>query len=377
MFAISQQDEFFSPIKMKFQDLWIYNLQNCHEYWKDKVKQRCPFHAGDVWTAVLKAHSLSIFSSLSELQNFAFAYHQEFNTKESSTKIKKVFEHLRRMGIHKIGHLRNLESNQIQRRWGKTWRVFFDGVLSRSEAKWPWKSHKDKGTLKKSFLSDELICDAQQIFDISFLLIRKIENETKNLYIDQIKLELISGNSSDDQELYFYFPQKIQLNSKLSWMESLLKEKIFHTELLSPIGRIDLELQVCPQSTATQLKLFETQKRQLQWENVCNKLKIMGFDVFQPELCPSYLPEQSWQKSKHIVENFRIEPHTSLRPLIQEPPKNIQAPSGKLYFTERIQNFDFQGRSHYRDYYITRLNNQWVWVFKDEKGSFYQQGVAE
>jgi len=132
MFALSNQKLELSPFQMIFKDCWIYDLQSFHEFWKEKVilesKNKNIFIANTAWEAVLKAENLSLFSSLENLEAFSKKYHSFFKTKISSHQITKTFSKLRRLGCFKVGNLQKLPLPQIQKRFGKEWRCFLEGV---------------------------------------------------------------------------------------------------------------------------------------------------------------------------------------------------------------------------------------------------------
>lgn len=379
MYAVLKDFEELSPLYMKFKTRWIFKLDVlCPSLLQKTLKNKNLFSDQSAWGAILKSYRIHTFTPLSQLQDFARDYYQYFDCGVSEKQIQKVFTHFRRLGFSKVGHLQKIRLSQIQKRFGKLWAVFFQGVLQPESSNWPWKSFKEDIWIKESFEPDFALSEQEQLMSFVSEILFQISNKHSQLSIKSLELELNSlEDEQDDRRIFLEFHHSPLLEKELPWIFKLLEERLSSIQLLSPVSH--LKIRIKPQklsSNGPQLQLFKSpQKKSLDAIiQLSRKLKNQGFDLFTPTTEVSHLPEESWSRSSEVQPQIG---GISFRPLIQFPPQAIPTPESRLIFTERICWIDSEGRSHRRDYYMLRQRYRWAWAFKDESSNWFLQGIME
>jgi hypothetical protein len=166
------------------------------------------------------------------------------------------------------------------------------------------------------------------------------------------------------------------LSRDLIWILRLFDDRLQQLRLSSAISRMLLKILPAPPLPQIQLGLFEDHAKALAWNTLCQKLLNEKFRVFQPQILPSYTPEGVWQPGSPF-EVPTLPAQGMIRPLIQESPQPAAEPSGPVWFTERLAWFDEYGVHRARDYFISRNEDSWIWIFQNEKGSWFRQGIIE
>lgn len=378
MFAVSLQDQDLSPIKSSFHHYWIYDLQVFHPFWINKIKAKSDIFFGEsVWDSLLKAMGVSFFSDLKNIEDFSKSYHQYFNHSISSKNRRDVFAHFRRIGITKVGHLKKIPPQQIQRRFGKHWAEFFKGICFPKKTEWKWQAHKEQQIYKFSFEPEYILTQQSELLHFFQSSLEKLASHEQSLCIETLQIDIHCPESEEEKNFHFYFPHKPLLSKEKKWIQRSVEERLRNLEVHTPIYKLVFSIQSPQDLQSIQLHLFQNQYEQIEWKDLIHKLQSNGFNVFQPEILASHLPEGSWRMSSHSIANIHITPNTYYRPLIQHLSRKISAPSGKLYFTERIEWVDTEGEKHQRNYFITHSQKRWVWVFQNENQEWYQQGIVE
>lgn len=380
MFAVSAKQQELSPHCMFFVGWWIYDLRVFHSFWKEKVKQLPGIYVGKTaWDAVLRAESISLFSDTEDLKAFSRKYHQFFKTKVSSKNIEKVFQHFRRLGLNKVGNLKSLPRAEIQKRFGKAWAEFLEAVTDPEQAHWKWQPFIAKRIMKESYEPDESIVDSAFLLEACMRLLNRVsfQNNRSELRLEKLDFIFTSFDSTEDQSLALDFSHAPLLRKNLAWMRRLLEERLFQIDFYSPVSRVEMSLQLASTKPGVQLSLFNSSSRKFSCEEVQKRLQTRGFYLFQPKLLPSHLPEESWRVNEPHSQTQDFLAPVYQRPLVQFDPKPISEPEAQLYFTERIQWIDEDGGSHRRDYYIYFFKRAWRWVFVNEQGAWFEQGLVE
>ncbi|PIR21718.1 MAG: hypothetical protein COV44_11650 [Deltaproteobacteria bacterium CG11_big_fil_rev_8_21_14_0_20_45_16] len=378
MFALSLNFQNLSPTCMKFCDYWLYDLECFHHFWKDKLQKNKNIHiAPTAWDLVLRVEKINLFSGMKELQSFAKKYHAFYHDKVGAKASEKLFSHLSRLGIQKVGQLRRLPHSQIQSRFGKVWADFFKCVLNPGISEWRWIPYGESVVLEETFDPDFELTNFQPlVFKCSEILGHWAEQKP-DLCIEEMSLNLSSWDSQEDQSLSLEFRHQPLLSKNIAWISRLLEDRLQRFQFFSPLSRIRLSLKPVYHKRSIQLSLFnKEQASSLSWMELAERLKSLGFESFQPELLPSFVPETSWAR-KAPSQVLHLERRFSFRPLIQMKPQKITPPNSKIYFTERLAWIDVQGDHCERDYFITHAQGRWLWIFKNEKSEWFKQGVVE
>jgi len=378
MFALSRDFQKLSPACMKFCEYWLYDLRCFHHFWKDKLQKNKNIQiAPTVWELILRAEKINLFSDMKELRRFSEKYHNFYCHKISSKASEKLFSHLSRLGIQKVGHLRRLPYSQTQSRFGKLWAEFFKHLLNPSSADWRWIPCGEAVILEESFDPEfELINLQPLVFKCAEILSNWAEQKP-DLCIEEISLELSSWDSLEDQSLNLEFRHQPLLSKNIAWISRLLEDRLQSFQFFAPLSRIRLSLKPVYHKRSIQLSLFnKEQVISLGWTELSERLKALGFESFQPELLPSFVPETSWAR-KAPSQVLYLERRFFYRPLIQMKPQKIKPPESEIYFTERLAWIGDQGEHCERDYFITHAQGLWLWIFKNEKSEWFKQGVVE
>lgn len=384
MFAVSPIELPLSPKVSKFRNFWIYDLSGVHPHWIRKFEfQPDLYFASSIWEALLKAYGLSLFSPLPHLKSFAFDYFSEFQIKNiKKTKIGRhqidtIFNHLKRLGIDRIGNLKKLSSSQIQNRFGKHWRDFFQGISSPDSLSWPWSKFLAEKKLVHILDPEHPLNHSQQLQAEISKQLRLWRDAQSSIFMDELKIEFISLENEEDHKIKISFPHKACLQTQYQWIERVLEDRLQEIHFRSPLSRIVIELKIADPRPLLQLQLFDRrQNHHNQWQEGIYQLIDRGFHIFQPQIVNSNCPEFSWKKRTPSQESLALGTEIP-RPLVQFHPQPAQAPKGYLRFTERLEYFDDQALKRTRDYFITRKKNKWFWVFKDENGDWFDQGIVE
>jgi hypothetical protein len=379
MFALSKNHVRLSPSVMKFADWWIYDLKTLHPFWKEKISQDQHYFSAELlWEAILKAYRLHSFTPLKEIGILASTYHSFFKTKISSKNQKDVFAILRRLGLDRLGNLKRLPLSDIQKRFGKSWKDFFHGFIDPASAPWKWIPYREKEIFSLDYEFENLCADLEQLLQPVENYLKDLAHQQPQLQIENIHLQFTTYQSSDDPFLNLTTPYPYILHRDLKWILKLLHERLSQLSFRSPVTRLKLDLHKSDSAPFIQLSIFSNEMTMsLEWKALCEKLLNENFKIFVPEILPSYLPEDSWRKGSPFIYPS-IPSYGLFRPLIQETPSPIANPLEKqTWFTERLTWFDTQGEIHGRDYFISRGSRQWLWVFKNEKNEWFQQGVIE
>lgn len=382
MFAISSQELALSPHCMRFKHLWIYDLRVFHHFWRNKVREENCVTGPSAWSCVLSHYQISLFSPIEQIRIFAQDYHQHFRTKNlkknrvSHHSIEKIFKHFRRVGIFRVGDLKKIPFNQIQKRFGKSWRVFFQGILEPESSEWSWEAYRKNETLSTSIEPDYSLTSTQQVNELCLKSLNEWSNQNSQIFVEKIKISLSSFEIEEDQEIDLFFSNRPELTSQLTWIKRVLEDRLQELDLKAPISCLRIQLEPSLIKSSVQLSLFEDRQSSIEWQSACERLIALGFDVFQPKAHHSYRPEDSWVKDLPFHKRLLL-PHIRLRPLVQFHPQPISKPESRMSFTERIEFFDSDGIHRKRDYFIHRDKRHWAWIFKNEKEEWFEQGIVE
>jgi|GEM_PF-5788252 len=379
MFAVSAEKIELSPVFMKFQEWWIYDLKKIHPFWKNKIQsQKKIFIGQNEWEALLKAESIHNFSPIGRLKSFSEKYYQYYQPQMSFKEIDKVFMHFHRVGLKKLASLRKIPLLQFQKRFGKIWADFFKAVLNPYQAKWIWKPYEEEIFLEEKIEPDEAFVQASQILEECQKVLKVWADQNEDFCFKQIDIHLVAFDSEEDKDLRLLFPYEPHLRVNLNWVRRVLEERLSQLRFFSPITFVQLRLSPVFIKRFVQLSLFNpAHSVKKSWKEACQKLETQGFKLFQPKSMPSYLPEKSWKKVSPLEENPSFSPNIFYRPLIQFKPKAISSPKGSIFFTEKLQWIEEDGQVCFRNYYITYQSKQWLWIFQDKNKKWFQQGIVE
>lgn len=352
-----------------------------HDFWKNEVAERKDVvTAPTAWSAMLAAYDLQTFSPLDAIIPFVFHYHEFFETKVSSKKIRDVFAILRRLGLTRLGSFRRLPAADIQKRFGKAWADLFYGLQYPEQATWVWRPYRPDTEISWAHDFDFAASDSTPISQALQIYFEKLAKQSPNLHIQKFHLTLVLFDSTDDVSIEIVNAHPYIMSRDLLWILRIFDERLQHLTLPSYVSRLLLKIIPAPPSPQIQLGLFEDKAKAMAWNSFCKKMMNEGFKVFQPEILPAYAPEDMWRPGSPL-EAPKLPAQGMIRPLIQESPQNISEPSGPLWFTERLAWFDEQGNPCGRDYFIarseTKYEHAWIWVFQNEKGQWYRQGIIE
>ncbi len=381
MYIVSRRLSPLSPHIMKFQDFWIYDLRPFHDFWKKTVlekdissSQSSMTWDESAWGALLKIYGIHTFAPTHTLEAFAQDYHQHFHTKISPHAQKKFFEVMRRLGLNRIGHLKRLTFIEIGKRFGRAWADFMKGVFEPQKTPWPWEKFRTQEPLRWSENFDDPSASSEFILERFMNGVHALAQEQKDL-IQKMEFSLFFG---ERENLEIPFSHPISLSKEQAWIRKILQERLFSLQLESSVSRLEICAIPAEPLSSKQLSLFDSQAPQIALESLCKKLENQGFQVFKPSPSPSYIPESSWFRVSPLSAQSNLETNRAqLRPLIQFPPRNIEAPTGILKKTEQIEWCDMQGQLRSRTYYMTRKTRYWAWVFQTEDGRWFEQGVVE
>jgi hypothetical protein len=363
---------------MRFKGYWLYDLRSLSSFWKRKI-QSSPqvIYGNNPWQTLLPIYGIQTFSSLHPVEVFAQDYFERFHSEVSLAQQKKIFSQLDRLGIKKLGQLRKIPSSQMQKRWGKNWAHFFKGVLQREEAVWPWIPERKPLWIEKEIDFDFGVVDAVLLENSLLKSLEKILKEKPSLYLKRISIELCSQEPGEDQSFDLHFHSHPLLSQSLDWIRRLLLLRFSSLQLFAPISKVKLQIEPSPPARGVQLSLFQSKAPSLSADELSERLKTLGAKIFQPEACPSQLPEKSWrmiQVSEKPLSSFSA---IQNRPLIQYAPKIMPPPDFQLFPVEKIDDFMESGERIHRDYYVGFFKKKWRWIFMDQNSCWYEQGIAE
>ncbi len=381
LFTLSETPQELSPHVMFFaKRWWIYDLSPFHEFWRQLMGSKKEFHsASTIWEALLKAYGLHAFSALEMLRPFAEDYHQHHKNNVSARSSQKVFQTLSHLGLQKLGHLRRLTAPQIQRRFGVAWGKFFYGILEPKTAPWIWIPHKKEEILQRDFEFDHPTVDALLIFSELSTALTQLAATHPFFGVQKLRVTFyLYEQPESPMGLDIAFTHRPFLKRDHAWIMKILQERLMHLQLDERAERMSLELTPARPPQGLQLSLFQNESEKMRWHHLIEKLEDQNFQVFQPQPTASYVPELSWKRESPLrITTTEVFQQGLQRPLIQENPCPIAKPEGRLHFMERLQWFDERGKSHCRDYFMTRSYRQWIWIFLDESKRWYRQGVIE
>lgn len=383
MFVITRQPEPLSTAVMKFAQYWIYDLSAYHDFWRSQAAERAreKVWAVDtsIWKALKKIYGAQTFSSIDTLLPFAQDFHHHRRYDLSDKKAQDLFRSLHRLGLVKVGHLERLPPAQIQKRFGKSWGEFFRGILSPDTAPWVWEPYRKREPLSWQIELEDPSVDAALILGSIMQGLECLSSQQPDYRIKKLSLIL---QLSDPEHLDFEFPHPIYLKETKdrSWIRRLLEERLHHLCLDAAVWKISVKAITSDHEASGQLSLFRNAADTEKVRQSLERLENQGFEIFKPQIQNSYLPEECWNR----ISALKAPPteatdsrHGLIRPLIQFEARPISTPEGALKFTERIQWYDKNGLPHFRDYYLTRLDRRWAWVFQNENSQWFHQGVIE
>ncbi len=384
MILISETPQNLSPSCMRFAQFWIYDLSSLHDFWKNNPKlQQQGILGPNVWRALFKVYRLHTFSPISHLKLFALDFHQHFKNKISPKNIDDIFHILRRLGLHRMGNLSRLSTSDIQKRFGKAWADFFRGILDPESTPWPWQPYQENPPLtwKDEF---EIPChEAGLILKSLQRGLQELASSHPSFLVSELHLQLVLYEFSEDRLIELSFTHPYLLSAHQRWFLKILGERLHSLQLPSAVTHLHLIMRGTPPLQNLQLSLFEKRAKTLSWNHLCQRLLDQDFSVFQPESCPSHIPEQSWKRGSPF-QKLKLQesnPETDLfRPLIQHLPEALSPHEQAIerkHFNERLTWLDEKGIRHQRDYFIARSTHHWIWIFKDETGKWFKQGIVE
>lgn len=381
MFALSSKLESLSPILMKFGQFWIYDLTPFHSFWKNLVQNKKDIFVGESpWDVVLKAYRIHLFSPFQELAPLIKDFCDCNKLKISEKKIQTNLEILTHLGLKKIEQLKRFNRDEIQRRFGRDWADLFAGILSKSTP-WPWHPYRQPEVLSISIEFDDFCIDADLLVHSIGQKILATSRQHPSFCIQKCLLyfTLSQGNeclSSEENQILLSFTYEPILSKDFLWILKLIQNQILQMKFDYPISKVEMHLYPAPPKASHQLSFLNTRHQEISLKELCQKLADQNIQAFQIAPTHSYLPEDSWEKdfngNSGVASN-----HGLMRPLIQEEIRAIPDPEGALKFTERLRWFDSNGAAHERDYFITYSQRKWIWIFRDEKGGWYRQGIVE
>lgn len=377
MFIVSQKNLSLSPQAMSFWKFWIYDLRPLHPKLREKLIENSELpSASTPWQALLKALDLHLFSDLSETRELAFHYIRHFYPQTSERRLNESYRIFARLGLKKIGHLQRFSYTELHKRLTKGLAEFFSALVRPQEAHWPWQNYREKQVLYWSYDFEHSHLTAETLLGAIQEGLNKLTKDYPSLQFRNLFLKLIANEGEADIQLPFYFAQNYHLTNDLAWLLRLIRERLMATVLHAPIFKMNLEIHPEQAQENFQLSLFQKENTRSNWKRACQKLADFQFKVFRPESLPSYLPEESWRLSSPLNKSELLD-HGLFRPLIQEKPRSINQPEGALWFTEKLRWYDKLGAAHSRHYFVTRMQGAWAWVFQNEKGEWFKQGLVE
>ncbi|MDB5037590.1 MAG: nucleotidyltransferase [Bacteriovoracaceae bacterium] len=383
MFAISREHESLSPSAMKFANWWIYDLHSFHSFWQQLIQNKTHlFVEQTVWSALLKAYQIHLFSPMSSLIPFAKDFHEhypDFKSKQkvSDKKIEEVFQIFSHLGLKKVEQLKRFSRDELQKRFGPHWALFFEGILN-PESPWKWISHRSPEILFWSFEFEYFCIDSALLFQEISRGISLLAAEKPLFSIHQLEITFVlsEGNENlkpSENEMQLSFTYEPSLQKDNLWILKLIEERLSHFKFDHPVWKFQMKLFPAGAKRSYQLSLFD-KSDEISWGELQQKLKDQNFKAFQPAPTFSYLPEKSWTRGEiRSTASF----HGLFRPLIQGLPEKISPPESSLKFTERLTWFDQKGIHYQRDYFIARDQRAWIWIFRNEKDEWFKQGIIE
>lgn len=385
MFAVSDKLEAFSNLVMKFENLWIYDLSHFHEHWKNQILLKKEIALGkSPWQALLHWHKLHLFSSLNEILPLARQFHRHHHHPLSAKNIRDIFSTLDRLGLQKYGHLRRLSRASIQKRFGKDWALFFEGLAEPLKATWAWKNFKMPDPLDRTHDLEEPSVNALEILEfIKVHLHQDLSEKFSSKRLGRLCIGFVHSENAEQESVELTFTHPLAWQKHWAWLMRLLEERLLALQLCGPVMRVHLYGCFETEDGFFQLSLFEKKAQWHALQELCKKLENQNISVFQPSFMPSYLPEATWSRAS-ILEPAKISEHGLHRPLIQYEPRKLMSLesngaglSSRFHFSERVTWVDEKGEKHKRDYYFLRTTRLWKWVFKNEKDEWFEQGIVE
>lgn len=379
MYATALDELKISPHRMRFQNLWIYQLRSFHPFWIQKIKSEYEnelFFGKTAWGSLLQIYNLNLFTPIEKLHAFAEDYHSQFHPEISSAQIQKIFEKLNHLGISKIGHLVKIPGTQIQNRWGKKWADFFRGVLQPEDQDWPWQPQAEDPIFSKKIDLEFSIFDAEIFFNYVGQALDDLNLKISNISFQSISIKYPGAAHEDDIEIQIEFPKKTSLQRDMFWIKRIVHDKILSLHGLSPISQFEILIYASPPSKQIQLSFFEDRSSSEKFDRMIKKIECLGCTIFQPEKSLNPKPEKSW-KPKKAKWQFAWQSEALFRPLIQFSPRPIPRPQGVLYPTETLQWTDENEKIQSRHYFMMRSERKWAWVFRDHCENWFEQGILE
>ncbi len=384
MFIVGSHFEPLSLTIMRFCDFWIFDLSTYHDFWKRQALETSQknkwAHDPHIWRALHKAYDLHLFSPTDELQRFARDFHSHHRHPISSKNIRDTFAHFRRLGLEKVGHLRRLPFQGLQKRFGKPWTEFLRGIVDPDHTPWAWRPYRSIEPIFWSGDLDEPSWNAEQLLEFVRHGLEQIALEHSQTQFNKIEVELCL---TDPEKISLEFPHPLHLQRDLPWIRYLLQERFFQLCLDATVFKVKITLHPLFSFENIQLSLFPEKRTQqvshLKLQNFLEKLENQGHLIFKPSPTPSLLPEASWKPTpaRLSLEENPIFSRGVFRPLVQSEPQPIPAPQGQKSLTEKIEWFDDAGSRHKREYFVVRDRGAWIWVFCNENSEWFRQGVIE
>lgn len=383
MFALTKEPQALSPLCMRFQNFWIYDLRSLHSFWIQKIRSQKNLITGQrLVEVIMRAYHLHLFSPLDQITSLARDYHSQVYHPSSQNKlaekaaIEKVLKHFRRLGVTRIGHLRKIPSAQIQKRFGEKWRFFFESISNPIAPDWHWVSFHESPPLKAEIEVDYILSNSQELYPLLEEQIQKWSQEYSSLFLQSLKIHIFCFESEGDQIIELLFSNHPSLNSQKSWILKMISLRLETLSLCSPVSRIQMQLIPEDRLKTIQLSLFEDFQFQIKWKETCDRLKAMGFEVFEPLSTTDARPEYSWMRAP-VGQAAVLQGPIHFRPLVQFYPQPIPAPQGQLTFVERLEIFTPEGEPEIRDYFMTRRSRSWEWIFQNQNQEWFRQGIIE
>jgi hypothetical protein len=379
MYACALDELPISPNRMRFQKVWIYQLTSFHPFWIEKIKHKhCNevFIAPSIWESLLQIYNLNHFSPIARAQAFAEDYHRHFNPEISRSQIEVLFQRLHHLGLKKVGHLLKIPISQIQNRFGKKWAIFFSGLLYPDKQNWPWETLRDEKIFKKKVYLDFPVYDCQIFSNHLTQAIDDWTRELSNTHVQRLQVKWPGQSHDDDQMLDIEFPKKISLRKDFLWIKRIIQERLLSIKSLTSFSQFEIWIYTSPPTPFIQLSFFEDRASPERFEKTFQKLSQIGGELFQPEKSQSPQPEKSWRTQKPEWK-FTWSSEPLFRPLIQFDPRPIPAPQGIIHPTETLEYFDENKKIQRRHYFIMRSERRWVWIFKNSRHQWFEQGILE
>jgi hypothetical protein len=384
MFAVSKRKAELSPTQMKFGEFWIYDLRAFHTFWRQLVQDQNDVVVSDtVWNALLSAYGIHLFAPLVQLIPFARDFHKHYpdlRGEMSEKKIKEVFQIFAHLGLKKVEHLKRFSRDDIQKRFGRNWGIFFQGVLT-PQTPWTWYAYREPEVLSTTFEFEDFCIDAALLLQEMSRALLHLSKDNPRFALRKLQVTFVlsQGNEffrTQENEIHLSFTYEPLLEKDFGWILKLIEKRLYEMHFDYPIWKFELDLYPAGAKSTYQLSLFKNKQEEMNWYELCQKLADQNFCAFEPAPTFSYLPEKCWQKVQS-PKQLAWPTHALSRPLLQESPKKIPPPESALKFTERLAWFDEEGKNFERDYFIARGKGKWIWVFRDQQDEWFQQGVVE